>query len=78
MSKAVEEFQKDFMALPKNDQLELIDWLVEVSVEAEAEVNEAWLKLAEERSEEIRSGRVKPVSGASVLRNIQERYGVDV
>lgn len=77
MSKTLKEFQQEISALPKSEQLELLDWLLNADAESDPEANEAWIKLAEERSAEIRSGRVEPISGSDVLRKIQERYGVE-
>ena len=68
----------DFMtmaeSLPLDLKIQLIDRLLKSINPSEKEIDKLWAKEAERRVEEIKSGKVKSVSGEEVFKEIQERF----
>ena len=68
----------DFMtmaeSLPLDLKTQLIDRLLKSINPSEKEIDKLWAKEAERRVEEIKSGKVKSVSGEEVFKEIQERF----
>ena len=73
MSTSVDELTTKAMALPVEARVLLAERLVE-SLEQES-VGKIWLNEARRRRDEVRSGRVKPISGVEVMKEIRELIG---
>lgn len=59
-------------SLPVEMRLAIIDRLLASVHPKQAEIDELWLREAERRSEEIRSGKVEPVQGRAFLENARK------
>ncbi|MBX3243367.1 MAG: addiction module protein [Acidobacteria bacterium] len=64
------------ISLPVEMRLAIIDRLLETVQPKQDEIAEIWLKVAERRSEEIRSGLVTPISGEVFLENARKKLGL--
>ena len=63
-------------SLPIEMRLEIIDRLLESVHPKQSEIDELWLKEAEQRSEEIRSGTAKTVKGEVFIENARKKLGL--
>jgi len=63
-------------SLPLDLKTQLIDRLLESLNPSPQEIEALWAEEAEKRVEDIKTGKVKPVSGESVFREIQERLAI--
>ena len=70
----VEDVIRDEESLPAEDRITIIDSLLKTLNRTSSEVDEAWVKLARQRLAEIRSSKVKPISGKDVIAKIKERF----
>ncbi len=62
------------MALPATTRALLAqDLMASLDSETDADVEQAWLELAERRLDELKSGQVKPVPGPAVLERVRNR-----
>ncbi len=68
---------KDLMSmaesLPLDLKTQLIDRLLKSLSPSQKEIDELWAKEAEKRVEEIKSGKVKPILGEEVFKEIRDR-----
>lgn len=64
------------ISLPVEMRFAIIDRLLETVQPKQYEIEEIWLKVAERRSEEIRSGLVTPISGEVFLENARKKLGL--
>lgn len=73
MATTVERLAQQAMELPGESRAELADLLVE-SLDAEelSRVDRLWLAEAKRRRDEVRSGRVKTISGDEARRRIRD------
>ncbi|MBK6722345.1 MAG: addiction module protein [Pyrinomonadaceae bacterium] len=62
-------------SLPVEMRIEIVNRLLESIHPTDPEIDEYWMQVAERRSEEVRSGKVKLVPGEAVFAKIKERYG---
>ncbi|NOT48413.1 MAG: addiction module protein [Acidobacteria bacterium] len=70
------KFLRTAESLPIEMRLAIIDRLLETVQPIDSEVDRLWIAEAEKRSDEIRSGRVKPVDGRVFLREAREKLGL--
>lgn len=61
------------VSLPVEIRMQLVDKLLQSLNPARKEIDEAWAEEAEKRVEEIKSGRVKTISGKEVFKKIRNR-----
>ena len=63
-----EQIQIEALSLPPQQRAELAERLLDsLHAESSEEVTQEWVALANERLDDIRSGRVTPIDGAAVL-----------
>ena len=60
-------------SLPLDLKTQLIDRLLNSLNPSQKEIDELWAKEAERRIEEIKGGKVKPIPGEKVFKEIKER-----
>lgn len=60
-------------SLPLDLKTQLIDRLLNSLNPSQKEIDELWEKEAERRIEEIKTGKVKPIPGEEVFKEIKER-----
>ncbi len=60
-------------SLPVDMKTQLIDRLLNSLNPAQKEIDELWAQESEDRVEEIRAGKVKPVDGEAVFDEIKQR-----
>ena len=77
MSTAADEIatlREELLALPASTRALLARDLAEsLDSTPDLRIEEAWLQLAEQRLEELKSGQVQPVPGAEVLARVRNR-----
>lgn len=61
-------------SLPVDIKTKLIEKLLNSLIPSQKEIDELWAKEAERRVNEIKTGKVKTISGDEVFREIQERF----
>lgn len=65
----------EILSLPSDLRLKLIDKLLKsLNLPIEKEIDELWAEEAERRVSEINSGKVKPISGEDVFKEIRNRF----
>lgn len=69
------EIIREAEALPVDERVRVVDSLLRTLNAPESEIDRKWADVARRRLEEIRSGRVQPVSGETVFAKVQERLG---
>ena len=67
-----EEFISTVDSLPIDVRIQLIDKLLKSINPISKEIDELWAVEAERRVEELRSGKVKPIAGEEVFKEIRE------
>jgi len=70
-----DELIKEAMSLPVELRARLVDELLKSLNPSQAEIDELWAAEAERRVEEIQSGKVKPIPGEQVFKELRERLG---
>jgi putative addiction module component (TIGR02574 family) len=74
MSTAVAEIEAKIRALSLDDKTDLIRSLIaELDGPPDADVEGAWLKVAQRRHREIVEGKVQPIPGERVFANLRAR-----
>ncbi len=68
-----DEFISMADSLPIDVRIRLIDKLLRSLNPTSKEIDELWATEAERRVEEIRSGKVKPLAGEEVFKEIREK-----
>ena len=72
MATNIERVAEQAMRLPAESRAELADRLVEsLDSEAIGRIDRLWLEEAKRRRDEVRSGRVKTISGADARRRVR-------
>jgi putative addiction module component (TIGR02574 family) len=67
MSPTTEQLLSDAMALPEDDRLQLVEALIaSLQPTHRPPFDESWRDVIERRSEELRTGKVKPLSWPEV------------
>ncbi len=70
----VANLREELLALPASTRALLAqDLMTSLDSESDADVERAWLELAERRLDELKTGQVKPVSGPAVLERVRNR-----
>lgn len=68
-----EQIQIEALSLPPQDRAELAERLLDsLRGSSTEEVAQEWLAVANERLDEVRSGRVTPIDGDAVLANARK------
>ena len=70
MAKPVEDLQAEVLSLPPAERSLLLERLI-VSLDADPEIQRAWVQEAQRRDTEIESGAVAPVPGEEALARIR-------
>lgn len=70
MAKLVEDLQAEVLSLPPAERSLLLERLI-VSLDADPEIQRAWVQEAQRRDTEIESGAVSPVPGEEALARIR-------
>ena len=70
----VKEIIEEAESLPVEERVMVIDSLLRTINAPITEVEVEWLKVAERRLSELRSGRVQPVPGHEVFARIRARF----
>ena len=70
--KTTDEFIATADSLPIDIKIKLIDRLLKSLNTTSKEVDELWASEAEKRVEEIKSGKVEPLEGEAVFKEIRE------
>jgi len=68
-----EEFLTMADSLPVEIKTRLVDRLLHSLNPSSKEIDELWTMEAEKRCEEIRTGKVEPISGEKVMKEIREK-----
>ncbi len=72
MAANIERVAEQAMKLPAESRAELADRLVEsLDSEGVGRIDRLWLEEAKRRRDEVRSGRVKTISGADARRRVR-------
>ncbi len=71
----VKEIIREAELLPVEERTILVDSLLRTLNPPDLEVDRKWVKVAKRRLEELRSGRVKGISGVKVFAEVRERFG---
>ncbi len=74
MSMQSHELQAQVLELPPEDRARLLELLI-ASFEPKSTAQEAWMLLAKQRREVVRSGCVTMVAGSEVLARVRARVG---
>lgn len=69
------ELIAEAIALPVEERALMVDSLLKSLNLPENDIDEKWASLAEKRLNDLRSGRVKAVSGDEVFNKIWQRLG---
>lgn len=72
MSVPVEDLAAQALSLPPEDRAKLVERLI-ASFEPKSPAQAAWLKVANSRREDVRSGKVAMVPGDDALARIRAR-----
>ena len=70
------EIIHDAESLPVEERTVVVDSLLRSLNPPDPEIDRKWAAVARRRLEELRSGRVKPVSGEEVFARIRQRFAV--
>ena len=68
------EIIKEAEALPVEERVMVVDSLLRTLNRPNAEIDRKWIAAVKRRLTELRSGRVKPVSGYQVFTEVRERF----
>jgi len=75
MSSKTDELLTIIESLPIDVKTELVEKILASLHPLEKEVDEEWIKAAEDRVGEIKAGKVTLISGDEVFDEIREKYG---
>jgi putative addiction module component (TIGR02574 family) len=70
-----EDLIKEAVSLPVELRARLVDELLKSLNPSQVEIDGLWAAEAERRIDEIESGRVKPIPGDQVFRELRKRLG---
>lgn len=70
----MKEIIQEAMSLPVEERAVVVDSLIRTFNPPDAEIEREWVKVAKRRLAELRSGKVKAVSGDEVFAKIRERF----
>ena len=72
----VKDLIEEAESLPVEERTLIIDTLLKSINAIDANIDEEWLRIAKRRLSDIRSGKVKPISGEEVFDKIQKRFAL--
>ena len=64
----------EVLSLPVEERAIIADSLLKSLNPPDPDIDQKWLGVAKRRLEEIRSGKVRPVSGDAVFAKVRERF----
>lgn len=70
-----DELINEAMSLPVELRARLVDELLKSLNPSQAEIDELWAAEAERRVGDIESGKVQPIPGEQVFKELRERLG---
>jgi putative addiction module component (TIGR02574 family) len=65
---------REATTLPVEERAVVVDSLLRSLNPPDAEIDKAWVKVAQRRLADMRSGRVQPVPGTKVFAKVKERF----
>ena len=68
------EIIQEAATLPVEERAIVVDSLLRTLNPPDAEIDKAWVRIAQRRLADLRSGRVKPVPGDQVFTKVRERF----
>ncbi len=68
------ELIDEAVSLPVEKRVLIVDSLLQSLNQPNSQIDEKWNEVAQKRLIEIRSGKVKPISGEQVFKNIWEKF----
>ncbi len=72
MSRTIDQIAKEAMALPSASRADLAEKLVEsLDRSSDEKIQALWVTEAKKRRDEVRTGKVKPVSGEEALARVR-------
>ena len=72
--KRSEEIIREVESLPIGEKLKVVDSLLRSISPPEPEIDRRWILEAQQRLDEVRSGKVQPVAGTHVVQRLRERF----
>jgi putative addiction module component (TIGR02574 family) len=73
MESTLDTLQAEVLKLSPVDRAKLLDLLLD-SIDEDEEVEREWEQIADERDEELDSGKVSAVDGPTVLARLRAKY----
>lgn len=70
----IKEIIQEAESLPVEERAMIIDSLLRSLNPSIAEIDKEWANIAKRRLVELRSGKVKPISGNKVFAKVRERF----
>lgn len=71
-----DELISEAISLPVDIRALIVNKLLESLNPAKKEIDELWAAEAEKRVEDIRTGKVKPIPGEEVFKEIRDKYNL--
>jgi len=68
------ELIDEAVSLPLEKRILIVDSLLQSLNQPNSEVDKKWNEVAQQRLLEIRSGKIKPIPGEQVFKNIWEKF----
>jgi putative addiction module component (TIGR02574 family) len=68
------EIIDEISLLPVEERANIVDSLLKTLNPIEQDVEKEWIKVAEKRLDDIKSGKIKTINGDAVFKKILERY----
>ena len=65
----------EVLSLPVEERAIIADSLLKSLNPPDRDIDKKWIRVAKRRLQEIRSGKVNPVSGEEVFAKVRERFG---
>ena len=70
----IKEIIKEAESLPVEERAVLVDSILRTLNPPDSKIDGEWIKVAKQRLEDLRSGRIKAVSGDAVFDRIRKRF----
>jgi putative addiction module component (TIGR02574 family) len=68
------ELIEEAVSLPVEDRVMVADSILRSLNAPESDIDREWMAVAQRRSEELRSGQVKPIPGEQVFARVSQRF----
>lgn len=72
MTLPIEELEQQALSLPADERAHLLERLLK-SFEPESDIQSAWMHIAQQRRDEVTSGKVKLIPGVEAIARIRAR-----